>query len=91
MSVDNVWMSGEWEKIEVTADSGAADMVGPPIVAEAFKVNQTDASRNGKYYLAANGERIYNEGEKKLQGYPQEGTPLKMTMQVAMFTMFLHR
>ena len=59
----------DMKKVEVTADSGAADMVGPPETAEDVPIQENDASRKGQYYVAANGERIYNQGEKKIQVY----------------------
>ena len=58
----------EWEKVTITVDSGAVDIVGPRNIAKAFKVNETAASRRGMTYRAANGSPIPNEGKKKIKG-----------------------
>ena len=77
---------GNWEKVSVTVDSGAIDSVVPDTVAKGVPKRETNASRNGLKYRAANGTPIDNEGEKQLQGYTNEGSPVTMTMQVAKVT-----
>ena len=56
--------SDKWECIEVVMDSGAVDHVINPRIAPQFRVNQTENSRNGAYYTAANGTKIKHWGEK---------------------------
>ena len=73
----------EWERVEITADSGAADMVGPEAAVKAIETQANEASRTGKYYIAAIGGKLMNQGEKKLVGESDEGVPMKMIMQVA--------
>ena len=73
----------DWEVIKCTADSGAADNVGPEGIAKMFSLQESDASRNGRYYTTANGGKVPNKGEKKLDGVGRDGRPLRMTMQVA--------
>ena len=86
-SIDSVdRFRGNWEKVSVTVDSGAIDSVIPDKVAMGVKKRDTVASRNGLKYRAANGTPIANEGEKTLQGYTNEGSPVTMTMQVAKVT-----
>ena len=56
---------GEWEKINMTIDSGAADTVGPPGIASGTPLRETDASRNKRYYNAANITPIRIHGGKR--------------------------
>ena len=77
---------GEWERIQVTADSGAIDSVIPRRIAKGVKVKETEASRRGLKYRAASGTAIVNEGEKAIRGYSNEAHMVDMTMQVAEVT-----
>ena len=56
----------KYEMITVTADSGAADHVAPKNVASHLQVQETAASRQGMKYVAANGQKISNEGQKTI-------------------------
>ena len=69
--------------ITVTADSGAADHVAPKNEASHLKIQDTEASRQGVKYVAANGQKIANVGQKTIQGVTDEGMPLGMTWQIA--------
>ena len=69
--------------VEVTVDPGAVDTVGPPTVAPGIPIRETEASRSGMHYRAANNMKIPNLGEKKLQGITEEGQDVGMTIQVA--------
>ena len=69
--------------VRVTADSGAADHVAPVGTANHLEVKETTASRQGVKYVAANGQKISNLGQRRIQGVTDEGTPLGMTWQVA--------
>ena len=73
----------KYEMVKVTADSGAADHVAPIHTASHLEVKETEASRQGVKYVAANGQRISNLGQRKIQGITDVGTPLGMTWQVA--------
>ena len=44
-----------YEKVTVTVDSGAADTVGPKKVGRRMPSKETEASRAGRNYRAANG------------------------------------
>ena len=77
---------GEWERVPVTVDSGAIDSVIPKGVAQSVPVKETEASRRGLKYRAANGTSIANEGERSLKGYTNEANRVDMTMQVAKVT-----
>ena len=59
---------GEWERIPVKLDSGAVATVMPPKVAKHFKVTQTEMSRNGPGFAAANGTYIEHIGQTKVKG-----------------------
>ena len=73
----------KYEMVKVTADSGAADHVAPIHTASHLEVRETEASRQGVKYVAANGQKISNLGQRKIQGVTDVGTPLGMTWQVA--------
>jgi hypothetical protein len=72
-----------WEKVAVQVDSGAVDSVAPPGIAEAFSVMKTKMSEAGIGFVAANGSRIANFGEKQVMGWTDEGDPVSMRMTVA--------
>ena len=58
--IDNLEF-GKWENMEelrITIDSGAVDTVGPKGIANSFKLLETEASRNGGFYRAANNSKI---------------------------------
>ena len=73
---------GSWERVPVTVDSGAIDSVMPRRIAHGVPVKQTEASRQGLKYRAANGTSIRNEGERDLKGYTTEGNRVDVSMQV---------
>ena len=74
---------GEWEVIKVTVDSGAVDTVTPPSTAKYFPILETDASRRGLDYRAANGTKIKNHGARSVQGISSEFKPMNLIMNVA--------
>ena len=49
---------GEWEVIKVTVDSGAIDTVTPPNTGKYFPIVETESSKRGLHYRAANGTKI---------------------------------
>ena len=55
----------------------------PKDTAPAFKTSPTEASAKGIGFVAANGTRIRNYGEKKVIGYTSEGEGVSMRMQCA--------
>ena len=72
-----------WEKIRVQVDSGAIDTVAPKHVANAFELRETAMSRNNVGFVAANGSRICNYGERKVLGYTDNGEGVSMRMTCA--------
>ncbi len=47
--------------IEVTADSGAVDTVGPRGIASKFAIIPSVMSKKGQVYQYANGEAVHND------------------------------
>ena len=58
----------EWERILVTVDSGAVDTVGPNSAGTMFPIEQTEDSKAGRFYRAANGKPINNYDQRKITG-----------------------
>ena len=54
-----------WERVRVQVDSGAIDSVAPKAVAAGLPVRVTKAAKAGLGYVAANGSRIENYGERE--------------------------
>merc|ERR1711940_500623 len=73
----------EYEVIKVTADSGASDHVAPLTTARHIKIEETEASRSGLCYQAANGESISNIGQRNITALTNEGEAVAMTWQIA--------
>ena len=49
-----------WIYIEVLVDSGAVDNIGDPRALPEYRLRESDGSRNGLHYLAANNGNIKN-------------------------------
>ena len=76
---------GHWEAIPrgITIDSGAADSVIPPNWLPQFPKVKGVAATEGIGYIAANGERIPNEGEQRVSFVTREGQKKGIVFQVA--------
>ena len=81
--IHEVSRDGQWEKICVQVDSGAFDWVTPKSTAAHVAVTQTEASKNGACFSAANGSEIKTYGEKVVTGLVDEGFGMRAKMQVA--------
>ena len=57
--------------------------MAPKSTARHIGIKETQASKNGIKYIAANGSTISNEGEKRIYGVTDDGVGLDMTWQVA--------
>ena len=64
-------------------DSGAIDTVGPKEIAGACKMRETEISKKGVGYVAANGSGIKNHGDEMIAGYTDEGEGISMRVQCA--------
>ena len=76
----------EETEIEVTMDSGAGSNVMPPGAVPGYVPRPSSGSRNGKHFLAADGQVIENEGEADIQFTNAEGRDLESTFQFADIT-----
>ena len=81
--INEVTQDGEWKKIRVQVDSGAFDWVTPKSTAEHIPISETEASKKGVCYSAANGSDIKAFGEKRIKGLFDEGFGFSAKMQVA--------
>ncbi len=72
-----------WEVISAVVDSGATITAIHPEDGQDYKVEESEASRNGVMYQVANFEEIPNLGEKKLAVLTAEGTLRGFKSQVA--------
>ena len=77
--------------IKVAADSGAGDHVAAAELVGAHLVVPSAGSRNGRHFVAANGDRMRNRGEARLKlADPKAGTTIHSTFQVADVTRALY-
>ena len=74
---------GEWQKIELAVDSGAAETVMPHNLVLDHEIVETQASRSGLCYASATDEPIPNLGELRLPLMTSEGTCRGMRFQAA--------
>ena len=64
-------------------DSGASDTVCPKSFSPGHEIKETKASRDGKYYVAANDTKIQIYGQKKIEGVSDDWTEFKLNAVVA--------
>ena len=76
-------LSHGWERIRVQVDSGAIDTVAPKDVARGFSLRETPMSKNKVGFVAANGSKIENYGERTVVGYTDDGEGVSMRMTCA--------
>ena len=57
--------------------------MAPKEVAKAFELRETVMSKKGIGFVAANGSKIENYGEKRVVGYTEDGEGVSMKMQRA--------
>ena len=73
----------DWERITLKIDSGAVDTVMPPTIGKHFPLEETERSKKGEGYLAANNTVIPHYGMRKLKGQSDAYQPMSMIAQVA--------
>ena len=81
--VNEVWATPGWGRVRIQIGSGAIDTVGPKDIAGAFKMRETEMSKRGIGFVAANGSGIKSYGEKKIAGYTDDGEGVSMRVQCA--------
>ena len=64
-------------------DSGAVDTVMPLGIAKNFAITETEASKNGPGFRAANGSPIEHYVQRSIRGVGGRFQPLSLTAQVA--------
>ena len=69
-------------KVRITMDSGAIEHVMPAKVLTMFGLRESDMSRNGSWFTAAQGSKIFPEGERTISGATATGMLAEMTFQV---------
>ena len=74
--------SGTWEKITLTADSGASDTVVPEDVCSDVPTTPSPGSLTGMEYEVASGHKIPNRGQKQLQVVTERNQQRAITVQV---------
>ena len=80
---------GNWESLVLTMDSGAGNNVAPRDAFPWAKLEPNDDSRAGKYYLAANGKKVYVLGEKVITMKMEDGVVKRIRFQIADVTRIL--
>ena len=74
----------EWERIELTVDSGAAETICPASMACSIATTPGPKKAQGVNYTCAGGRRLPNLGEKKCMMSTSESRAIRgLTMQVA--------
>ena len=63
--------------------SGATESVAPPTTCARIPLAESSGSRAGQEYQTAGGERLKNDGQRHMQAWTDEGSPVGMTYQVA--------
>ena len=81
--IDDVKSEGEWEVVPIKLDYGAFDWVFNPATASAFAIEETDNSKKGLNYVAANGSAIKNYGQRRIKGFAGDWAPVEAAVQVA--------
>lgn len=69
--------------IDITVDSGAAEVVAPPTFAADYTTKPSAGSKNSTKYRTASGNMIANQGEKRVKTMTAGGDTRTMTFQVA--------
>ena len=76
-------VDGGWERIPVTIDSGAIDTVMPRQSANHVPLIETEASKHGPGFRAANGSPIRHFGQRSVRGLGDSFQPVGLVAQVA--------
>ena len=72
-----------YRKVRVLFDTGAGESVAPPGEFTEFPIRESEGSRKGWFYEAANGEGIDNEGEQVVKTTTNEFQSRACVFQVA--------
>jgi hypothetical protein len=72
----------KWVKVDAVMDSGAVETMCGKEHLDEEDIAETESSKKGMRYMAADGGFIKNVGEGDVQGKSEEGIPLKLKAQV---------
>ena len=82
MNTNDKQDNGGWRKVVTTFDSGSADHVCPEEEFPSVKMEPSQGSKKGRKYVAANGHKVPNMGQKKMPMITEDGKQLMITWQV---------
>ena len=80
-SINSVSSCG-WMKVAGIMDTGAAESVMPPDLCKHLPIEPSLGSVRGQEYVTANGTRLPNQGQRRIQGVTDQGLPVNLTYQV---------
>ena len=83
---DNSKISNGFIKISGVVDSGSIDNVFKKEDGNWLPIQETPASKSKSYYTGAGGHKIYNEGQRFLEGLTNEGQHMRSKVQVGELT-----
>ena len=72
-----------WLRFSSIMNSGATEGVAPLTTCPHIPLAESSGSREGQEYRTVGGERLRNEGQRHIQAWTDEGSPVGMTCQVA--------
>ena len=82
-------VQGKWVRISAGVDSCASNTVIPSKMFPTMKKKETEQSRKGKEFTAANGGKIKNESEKMIPFRTRENADKRVRAQIADVTRML--
>ena len=71
-----------WIKTDAVVDSGSVEVIGPKGIVDDNKIRETELSKTGKGYNAANRRKIKNMGEGPVVAESETGTTINFTAQL---------
>ena len=74
--------SGEWENVSFMVDSGASETVANSAMFQGFETYETSATGTEYSSAAKGGDKITNEGEKRIEVMDENGTMKFMRVQM---------
>ena len=69
-ALNDMDIDDEWEKLEITVDSGAGNSVANGDNFPGIPREESEGSRRGQSYVGAGGEKIPNRGQKRFMVKP---------------------
>lgn len=77
---------GGWKRVRVTFDTGAGESVAPKGAFPGVKPQESIASKQGLFYRVANGKKVWNEGELRVNALTNEFQDRNVTFQACSVT-----